>query len=178
MGQVTLSGKYPELKLPEEIIDELIQLAHTGTENDLRLGDVCVMLIDGLSTVYPKHFIRSRIATESGLATETLRSREWVSRNIPVEKRIYPFTFHQYRACLAAGEQWEKYAQKAIEEMENYNGRIAPVAVIRSWITKSPDEIPPWRRKIDRIKEIAESVLDDTELPAKIKYILGMLLDA
>jgi hypothetical protein len=172
-----MQGKYPELKLPDEPINELIQIAHTDTENAFRKGDLCIMMIDGLKNIFPKHFIRSKISVETGIATETLRSREWVSRSIPPTRRIYELSFHQYRACLAAGDKWEIYAKRAIDEMDNYNGRIAPVAVIRAWISGTKDEVPSWKKKWEALTEKAESLINDPELPAKNKYVLGLLLD-
>jgi len=174
MGKNELPAK---VKLPDEVIDKLIQLASDLDNNCWELGDICLALVDELSTIYPKHEIRSAIANESGLAIDTLRDRERVSRRITNGDRKYPFTYHQYRACLAAGNRWQEYAEWCLDSMEEYGGRIPPVAVIRMKIKGENAEEQRWVKLWEKIQEIAERLLTDEQTPEVVRSVVRLVAD-
>ena len=169
-GKLHKNGK---LILPDEIENLLIQKASDIDKNYWDLGDITVDLVDELKSIYPKFEIRGAIARTTNFATETIRDQERMSRMIPANKRTYPLSRHQYRACLAAGKDWEKYAIRAVEEMDQYGGRTPPVTIIRKWVAGTEEEYQEkWIKILEKVQELcelltAENVPDPVRIMAK-----------
>jgi hypothetical protein len=142
----------PPFELPDDVQVILIQKADEIDKNYWDIGDICVHLEDELGDYYKASDIRREVSDCTRWRPETLRDIIWMCRRIPPPKRVYELSRHQYRACLAAGDLWEKYAEQA---QIKRNGKPIPVSVIRQWIKDGDDELDDWERWWNRIYKAA-----------------------
>jgi len=171
------------IQLPDDAVETLRQLTGDSDRVQWAIGDVSLALVDELGGMYGKAPVRMRIAAETGLAPETVRDREGMARFYPehVRQTYQVLGYHQMRACKAAGNEWEKYAEWAVQSGDEYGGRPAPVAAIRAKIKGEGDDIPAWVKRWDRLVELAETIANDetagSEYREVSKWILTIIKD-
>jgi hypothetical protein len=166
------------INFSDGLIDELAQYNDELTANAWRIGDLLVMAVDEYKhlTKYAAPILRE-LASQTGGSAETYRDRERVCRKIPPKARAkYPLSFHQFRACLAAGDNWQFYAEWAMEYADDHNGRPASVDAIRAQVSGNDDEDPTWMKQFMKIQEKAEVVLCNPETPAHVRDALDKLI--
>ncbi len=163
----------PPLELPDDVQVILIQKADEIDRNYWDIGDICVTLEDELGAYYELCQIRAVVSDCTRWKPETLRDIIWMCRRIPPSKRIYELSRHQYRACLAAGDLWENYAQRAQIKL---NGKPTPVSVIRQWVTDGDDNIDDWERWWNRMYKNALHIT--SEAPESVWEICQQIIEA
>lgn len=161
--------------LPDYAIELLRQFTGDSDKIQWSIGDVSLALVDEFGDMYGKAPVREKIASETGLAPETVRDRENMARFFSEESRLEydVLGYHQLRACKAAGKKWREYADWAIESADKYGGRPAPVAVIRAKIRGANDEEPGWYRKYTKVVDLVEAVIADESVPEPIRNMLS-----
>lgn len=125
---------------------------------------------------YTKHDIRAAIGNSIGWDQDTLRDQQRMCEKIPAQKRRYQLSRHQYRACLSAGEDWELYADKAIEYGDEHGGKSAPVNVIRKWIKGDDNEEPKWPHWLEKLIDIAEKIYT-SDAPEPLKEAMQSIIN-
>jgi hypothetical protein len=75
------------------------------------------------------------------------------------------------RACKRAGEDWETWAQWALEN-STHNGRPAGVHTIRRAINKSEDPTPDWVRRLKQLEGLIDKLVEDEGTPVVLRDIL------
>jgi hypothetical protein len=175
--------------LPDQIIEGLRQLAGDMDRYQWRVGDYLCSIWDELNKPYTNYlgserkahaWLISHLATRTGLAKSTLRDREGMARFFPphVREEYEPLTYHQFRACKAAGDKWRKYADMALESMDKYGGNPAPVEVIRHWVRDNGDEtLPMWRRRLQTIEKALRKIAEDERAPENVQSFCVMVLE-
>lgn len=173
-----------EIKLPDTIIETARQLYGESVSHQWLIGDFLVEVIDEISPVYKRlrdgdnvmRRIRAgilrQVATGIGCDVTTLRDRESMARFFPVEVReeYSALTYHQLRACKAAGDSWKDHADWALENLP------APVALIRRRIKANGNDVPAWVSRWERIIVIAEQIKDDPRAPDKVRRAASDIL--
>jgi hypothetical protein len=169
-----------ELKLPEEIIETVRQLADTQEQTQWALGDYLAEQLENTRVEYEYYGIKNyrawfirQLANHTGLDAGTLRDRQVMAEFFPLTTRaVYcpPLTYHQLRACKAAGDQWRQYANWAAAD-------LVPAAVIRQRIRNNGHDTPAWIGRWERMRTIAEALLAG-DTPEVVKTIARMVLDA
>jgi len=108
------------IKLPDDILNTFVNLVSKEETSKWSIGD----FINDVYAEYKKYLgkIPMRIIIEelsraSGYNPSTLRDRARMSAIITLDKRkeYEPLSYHQFRACLFAGEKWEEYARYACD---------------------------------------------------------------
>lgn len=167
--------------LPEELVEEVRQLYNATEGHQWVFGDLLVGIVDELGEKFANmierdtpeiayrharaHIIRT-IANKIGCDGSTLRDRESMSRFYPYEvrERYNMLTYHQLRACKAAGERWEEFAEYASANLP------APVSLIRAMIRGSSMPVPAWVKRWGHIYDTANQILlYDYDAPKKIR---------
>lgn len=164
------------LILPDELQTILIDCAQKADTMYWKIGDITTETISLLYPIYTKLVIRNTIANLIGWQTETVRDQQRMSEKIPQSKRTYNLSRHQYRACLAAGDDWELYAEQAVEYSYDHGGKTAPVNVIREWIKGDGNEEPLWKQWIQKLFDIAERIYDSPDVPEDVKEFVEPIL--
>lgn len=164
-----MSEQSPYIKLPDEIQNILIQAAQTADASYWIIGDVSNDLCDAYQIAFSKLEVRSVVANLIGWNTDTIRDQQRMSKLIPPNKRTYNLSRHQYRACLNAGDEWEDYAERAVEYAHDHGGKTAPVVTISNWVKGEEREVPKWKLRLERLVELAESIFADPDTPDHVK---------
>jgi hypothetical protein len=167
------------LSLPDEIIEQARQLQNDADRRQWPVGDFLVSVIDELGDEFgllgiqhPRAWIIKTIANRIGADTSTLRDREVMARFFPrsVRERYDMLTYHQLRACKAAGDRWQDFAEWAATNLP------APVAVIRAKI-KNGGELPEqWIARWDRMKELTGELVGDPATPPHVMRAAWIVL--
>jgi hypothetical protein len=154
----------PVVQLPEQVIEALRQLLNDGESYQWATGDFIIEVLDEFPSIARSELIR-QMADRTGADRSTLRDRHNVARFYPKEirKQYDALTWSQLRACKSAGDQWQEYADWAMDNMP------APVAVIRARIKNNGDDQPAWVHRWDSMKGLARMIAADREAPEKMR---------
>lgn len=164
--------------LPDAIVEHLRALADNNERGQWEIGDFLVGVMDELEPLYQsvgykrvRPSILKQLANRTGLDCSTLRDREVMARFYPVKVRdhYHALTYHQLRSCKAAGDKWRKYADWALDNLP------APVALIRARVKANGHEVPAWVNRWERLLNISDAVLCDTESPKWLRIICRLV---
>ena len=163
--------------LPDEIVDQLIQIGSDQDKTQWEMGDFLVAVTDEILPFYSAYLGSDRkahawlvrhLAERTGLAVATLRDRESVARFFPDREQIEILTFHQARALKSGGDDWLQYLEWIYSQMDAHGGRVPSVEAIRDRI-KGDQSVPKWVRRYDRIIQSLEVMSGDGEAPQVIR---------
>lgn len=165
----------PSIRLPDSLIDRLMQLATDIDTKYWDLGDIAEAVLTEFRPYFKVSAIIAELCKWTQWQPETLRDQIRMSHMIPKHKRLEysALSRHALRACLGAGAEWEKYAQRALESADTYGGRMPPVSVIRGWVKGSTDaQIEAWKRHIEEILEHVEDLSKDPNAPEDLRLLM------
>lgn len=165
-------------KVPDDVIEVARQ--YINSEHDMRwqLGDFLAEVTDELVPVFqntdikhPRSMMFNQIANATGVDASTLRDREAMARFFPkpVRERYAALTWSQMRACKAAGNHWEAYAQKALSELP------APVSIIRQWVKHDGHLPPAWAGRWERVQVLCDALMGDSEAPPGVRLAARLI---
>lgn len=171
-----------KFRLPDEIVEATRQIYLQGEGHQWILADHLVNVVDELCDHYARimdtgdarrasrkarAWIIKSLAVGIGVDDSTLRDREVMGRWFPPAIRnpyTDTLTYHQLRACKAAGDGWQDYADWAMENLP------APVALIRARIKGNGHDDPPlWQVRIDKIVHLLDVLVDAEDTPDQVK---------
>jgi hypothetical protein len=169
-----------DLKLPEDVVENVRQLLHGSEGYQWAVGDYLVDVLDELSSTWatkcrnPRAKIIRELAQQTGADTSTLRDRESMCRFFPprIREKCEPLTWSQLRACKAAGPQWQEYAVWAIDNLP------CPVSMIRAKIRGNGDLAPAWVSRWDRVRDLCTLLERDPQAPGWVQEICEWVANA
>ncbi len=168
-----------DLSLPDAAIEECRQLISAADNMQFGIGDWLVILVDEVAPQwkaagvrFPRAEIIRQLSGSTGADASTLRDRESMARFFPVPVRsgYDMLTYHQLRACKAAGEKWREYAEWARGNLP------APVAVIRAKVAGNGHLPPAWESRWERVTVLCDLLARDEGAPATVRLACAALL--
>jgi hypothetical protein len=164
--------------LPDDLIESLRQVINDADRHQWATGDFLVGIVDELEDNYTRLGVRharawliQHMANRVGCDASTLRDREAMARFYPgpVRARYDALSYHQLRACKAAGNQWQEYADWALDNLP------APVATIRAKIKHNGDLPPAWVSRWERVQVLCEALKDDAQAPPGVRLAARLI---
>lgn len=167
--------------LPDVVIEPLRQLVNDADGHQWVIGDYIIDVVDELEAVYSGLGLRSarawlirHMAERVGADASTLRDRASMAKfySPDVRSEYDTLSYHQLRACKSAGDEWQTYADWAMENLP------APVSLIRARVKHNGDLPPAWKGRWERVLVLAELLADDEEAPAHVRLwarVLGVV---
>lgn len=157
--------------LPDKIIEEFRQLLDDGESYQWLHGRYIQQVIEHYPEI-PRHKVIEELANRTSRDKSTLRDRHIMAEfySPDVVEEFYMLTYHQLRACKAAGEKWREYAEWAA------NNLPAPVAVIRARIRNEGHDQPGWVNRWKTLQQVAYNLANDGEAPDIIRLAARSVL--
>lgn len=161
------------LVLPDEIIERVRQYAEATDVMQWGIGDILVEVVDEFDLHIRRSQILKELANKTGLDVSTLCDREIMARFYPEDVRdeYGALTYHQLRACKSAGDNWQHWADWALDNLP------APVAIIRLMIKHNGDLPPAWEGRLQRLIGLAEAIAGDEDAPEEVVAFAATILD-
>jgi hypothetical protein len=170
-------------QIPDEAYDQLRTLLEHDGSIQWQVGD----FITEFWTEMKRYLVESEVnkahakmirdfADHTGADRTTLRDRERMSRFFTQEERAeYPIlTFHQFRALRSAGDDWQQWAEWAMEN--GRQGAPASTSKIRQAIKESKDPTPDFLKRLERMEKDGQWVLSNEEPPKDVKDGVALVL--
>jgi len=162
-------------RLPDDVIESFRDLA--GNDEDVRWarGDFIATIVDeAMEELRHTPDEKPRVArwVIRELARETGGERDDLSRCYLMadfyppdvrSKYIPPLTFHKLRACRSAGEQWQKYADLATDDLS------ITCEALWAMVSRNGDEQPRWLYWLGRAQNYAERLANDETAPLAVR---------